>query len=98
MENYPKTSTTLKKSKIVKDEESLQNELSFLKNRLSNINITEAKKIYTYLIDQITEFELGNAPISEKNKLLRTIISRIELTKETQYSKPHVRIEYLNLI
>lgn len=72
---------------------ALMQEHTYISNKLKNLNVAEIAKSYKDTIDMIVN--LSDMPLEEKNKTLRLLINRIELTKETSHSEPHVTIDFI---
>ncbi|WED54771.1 recombinase family protein [Exiguobacterium profundum] len=80
------------KKEIADTKTSLEQERNYLSNKLKSLNVEEVATSYKNTIDSIVG--LQDAPIEEQNKLMRLLVKRIELTKDSQYTEPQITIEF----
>jgi site-specific DNA recombinase len=91
-EEYDKRRNDLEKQK-----ENMSNELVYLEEKLSNMNTESIKKVYDETLNNIEIFLDKSLDVATRNRVLKLVVNRIELTKETQYSQPIVDIDYIQL-
>lgn len=84
-----------RKKNLIEQKQLLENDLNYLKVKLKSTDTKQVIKEYKNTLKNIEIFLNENNPIDMRNKSLKTFLSRLELSKETQYSEPIVKFSFI---
>ncbi|EMI11505.1 recombinase family protein [Anoxybacillus gonensis] len=81
---------------ILEESKAISSEIGYLEAKLVNLDVSNLETKYQKMIDLIDNYK--DMPLEEKNKMMRLLIARIELTKENTYSQPKIDIWFMDAV
>ncbi|MCM3639649.1 recombinase family protein [Priestia aryabhattai] len=79
-----------RRKELMSNMDSIKSEISYLENKRSNLNVDHLEDKYEEILGMIDSYP--EMPLEEKNKVMRLLVDRIELTKEGTRGEPHFEI------
>ncbi|MED4616799.1 recombinase family protein [Priestia megaterium] len=82
-----------RRKEMLDKDKAIKSEMAYLESKLSNLDVSTVEDKYEEIIGMIDSYK--DMPLEEKNKTMRLLISRIELTKATTTSTPKIDVWFM---